>query len=172
MFQQIQHIGYLTPDLDAAVTWFQQSFGAVNAGGGNMAKSAAVPSGGRNAFLRFGRAEAEIIEPEDKGGLATGRLTMHHVGYVVADMDRSMAETVADIGVMRLELESSSKGFLSPLEISSLHVYVSDEVIDLNPSWINGKNLFEAGKSLIVFFHQHAGTSEVDHCGHKTGFLG
>ena len=95
MFQQIQHIGYLTPDLDAAVSWFQQSFGAVNAGGGNMAKSAAVPSGGRNAFLRFGRAEAEIIEPEDKGGLATGRLTMHHVGYVVADMDRSMAELTA-----------------------------------------------------------------------------
>ena len=62
MFQQIQHMGYLTPDLDAAAAWFQQSFGAVNGGGGPLPESYAVPSGGRNAYLRFGRAEAEIIE--------------------------------------------------------------------------------------------------------------
>ena len=91
MFQQIQHIGYLTTDLNSAVAWFQQSFGAVNAGGGPMAESYAVPSGGRNAFLRFGRAEAEIIEPQDKQGLSSELLAMHHVGYVVADIEQSMA---------------------------------------------------------------------------------
>ena len=95
MFQQIQHIGYLTTDLDAAAAWFQKSFGAVNAGGGPMAESYAVPSGGRNAFLRFGRAEAEIIEPKDKQGFSSELLTMHHVGYVVADIEQTMAALAA-----------------------------------------------------------------------------
>ena len=63
MFDKIQHIGYLTSDLEAAVGWFERSFGAVNAGGGPLSPSYAVPSGGRNAYLRFGQAEAEIIEP-------------------------------------------------------------------------------------------------------------
>ena len=95
MFQRIQHIGYLTPDLDATVTWFEKSFGAVNGGGGPLPANYAVPSGGRNAFLRFGRAEAEIIEPQDKQGLSSGNLTMHHVGYVVADIHQSMAALTA-----------------------------------------------------------------------------
>ena len=95
MFQKIQHMGYLTPELDAAVAWFQQSFGAVNGGGGPLAESYAVPSGGRNVYLRFGRAEAEIIEPQDKQGLSSGHLTLHHVGYVVADIDQSMAALTA-----------------------------------------------------------------------------
>ena len=64
MFQKIQHIGYYTTDLDGAVGWFEKSFGAVNAGGGPMQQSYAVPSGGRNAYVRFGHVEAEIIETE------------------------------------------------------------------------------------------------------------
>lgn len=95
MFQKIQHIGYLTTDLDAAVGWFEKSFGGVNAGGGPMNKSYAVPSGGRNAYVRFGQAEAEIIEPEDKKGLSSGKLAMHHVGYVVEDINRAMADLAA-----------------------------------------------------------------------------
>ena len=43
MFDKIQHIGYLTSDLDAAVGWFERSFGAVNAGGGPLSPSYAVP---------------------------------------------------------------------------------------------------------------------------------
>jgi len=95
VFQRIQHIGYLTPDLDGAVAWFEKSFGAVNAGGGPMQQSYAVPSGGRNAYVRFGHVEAEIIEPTEKKELATGRLTMHHVGYVVADIEQSTADLIA-----------------------------------------------------------------------------
>ena len=95
VFQKIQHMGYLTPDLDGAVAWFQQSFGAVNGGGGPLPESYAVPSGGRNAYLRFGRAEAEIIEPQDKQVLSSGLLTLHHVGYVVADINQSMAALTA-----------------------------------------------------------------------------
>ena len=63
MLQKIQHIGYLTHNLSAAVSWFEKSFGAVNSGGGPISQSYAVPSGGRNAYMRFGRVEAEIIFP-------------------------------------------------------------------------------------------------------------
>ena len=40
MFDKIQHIGYLVADLDAAVDWFQQGFGAANAGGSTLAPGA------------------------------------------------------------------------------------------------------------------------------------
>ena len=95
MFKKIQHIGYLTTDLNAAVGWFEKSFGGLNAGGGPMNKSYAVPSGGRNAYVRFGQAETEIIEPEDKKGLESGKLAMHHVGYVVEDINQEMADLIA-----------------------------------------------------------------------------
>ena len=95
MFEKIQHIGYLTPDLDAAIAWFEKSFGATNAGGGPLGNSIAVPSGGRNAYVRFGQAEAEIIEPEDKSGLTGDVLTMHHVGYVVSDILRAIGQLTA-----------------------------------------------------------------------------
>ena len=87
MFDRIQHIGYLTPDLDAVLAWFQRSLGARNDGGGPLPQSYAVPSGGRNVYLHFGLVEAEIIEPEDHEGLAGDVLTMHHVGYVVSDIE-------------------------------------------------------------------------------------
>ena len=37
MFDKIQHIGYYTADLDAAVAWFRQGFGAERADGGSPA---------------------------------------------------------------------------------------------------------------------------------------
>jgi len=95
VFEKIQHIGYLTPDLDAAIAWFEKSFGATKAGGGPLGKGYAMPTGGRNAYVRFGNAEAELLEPEDKSGLSSGVLTMHHVGYVVADIDKSIGELTA-----------------------------------------------------------------------------
>jgi methylmalonyl-CoA/ethylmalonyl-CoA epimerase len=97
VFDKIQHIGYLTPDLDAAIAWFGQSFGARKSGGSDIPKSYAVPSGGRNAYVRFGRVEVEIIEPEDRQGLSSDILTMHHVGYVVSDIDQ-VASTLRDRG--------------------------------------------------------------------------
>ena len=84
MFEKIQHIGYLTPDLDRAIAWFEESFNAVKAGGGPLNPGYAMPSGGRNAYVRFGNAEAELLEPVDQTGLSSEILTMHHVGYVVA----------------------------------------------------------------------------------------
>ena len=97
MFDKIQHIGYLTSDLDAAVAWYERAFGAKNAGGSSLDKSYAVPSGGRNAYVRFGKVEVEIIEPEDREGLSADVLTMHHVGYVVGDIDQ-VASTLGGRG--------------------------------------------------------------------------
>lgn len=97
MFDKIQHIGYLTPDLDAVIDWFERTFGARNGGGGPLPKSYAVPSGGRNIYLRFGRVEAEIIEPEAHQSLSGDILTMHHVGYIVSDIEQ-MASTLVGRG--------------------------------------------------------------------------
>ena len=95
MFDKIQHIGYLTSDLEVSVAWFERSFGATNAGGGPLSPSYAVPSGGRNAYVRFGQAEAEIIEPQDRSVVGSKILDMHHVGYVVANMEQTVDELKA-----------------------------------------------------------------------------
>jgi catechol 2,3-dioxygenase-like lactoylglutathione lyase family enzyme len=95
MFTDIQHIGYLTRDLDQAVGWFAKAFGGVNAGGTQMQKSPMVPSGWRNAFVRFGDCEVELMEPGDRTGIAPGTLVMHHVGWVVADIKAAAAEARA-----------------------------------------------------------------------------
>ncbi|MEZ5855340.1 MAG: VOC family protein [Hyphomicrobiaceae bacterium] len=86
MFDDIQHIGYLVDDLDAAVAWFAKAFGAANAGGTKMQDSPMVPGGGRNAFVRFGAVEVELMEPSDTSKLPKSTLVMHHVGYVTDDI--------------------------------------------------------------------------------------
>ena len=95
MFDDILHVGYLVRDLDRAVAWFAKVFGAENAGGGQMADTRVVPGGGRNAFVRFGGTEVELMQPTDIGPLPPDKLVLHHVGYVVADMDAAMAKARA-----------------------------------------------------------------------------
>ena len=95
MFEKIQHIGYLVADLDAAVRWFETGFGGQNAGGGNLGSSVAVPGGGRNAFIHFGQVETELIEPADTSKLPKDALVMHHVGYVVADIQTAATQLQA-----------------------------------------------------------------------------
>ncbi len=95
MFTGIQHIGYLVDDLDLSVAWFAKAFGAVNAGGGQMADSRIVPGGGINAFVRFGGVEAELMQPTDTSKLPKRTLVMHHVGYVVADIAKAAAQARA-----------------------------------------------------------------------------
>jgi catechol 2,3-dioxygenase-like lactoylglutathione lyase family enzyme len=90
MFEKIQHIGYLVDDLEKAVAWFKNSFGAEAAGGSPVQSSRAVPSGGRNAFVHFGQVEAELIEPADTKTLPKDTLVLHHVGYVVADLPKAV----------------------------------------------------------------------------------
>ena len=89
MFDGIQHIGYFVADLGTAVAWFERTFGAVNDGGGPMAASRIVPGGGRNAFVRFGAVEAELMQLNDSRTVPANTVVMHHVGYVVADIAAS-----------------------------------------------------------------------------------
>ena len=116
MFDKIQHVGFLTSDMEAAIGWFERSFGAVNAGGGSLSPSYAVPSDGRNAYLRFGQAEAEIIKADDKSGVGSKVLDRHHLAYVVESIEQTMgklkARGFAVVNVVskpRTELKATSK---------------------------------------------------------------
>lgn len=95
MFTDIQHIGYLIDDLDAGASWFAKAFGAINAGGTDMQPSPMVPSGGRNAFIRFGNVEVELMQPKDRTSLQKGKLTLHHIGWLVADIAKSATDARA-----------------------------------------------------------------------------
>ncbi len=95
MFDDIQHIGYLIDDLATGIAWFRNTFGAIDAGGTEMQKSPMVPTGGRNAFVRFGGIEVELMQPGDTSGLPPGRLVMHHVGWVVSDIAAAAAKSRA-----------------------------------------------------------------------------
>ena len=95
MFDKIQHIGYYCADLNAAIAWYNKGFGALSAGGGDLATSVQVPGGGINAFLRFGQVEVELIQPADTSGLPEDALVMHHVAYVVPDIHKAIEECKA-----------------------------------------------------------------------------
>jgi catechol 2,3-dioxygenase-like lactoylglutathione lyase family enzyme len=90
MFEKIQHIGYLVDDLEKAVAWFKNGFGAERAGGGLVQSNRAVPGGGHNVFVHFGQVEAELIEPGDTSTLPKDMLVLHHVGYVVSDIPKAV----------------------------------------------------------------------------------
>ena len=92
MFDKIQHIGYLVRDLDAAVAWYAKGFGGENAGGSTLPAGGIILSGGRNAFVHFGKVEVELIEPQDKTDLPADTLVMHHVGYVVSDIAAAIVD--------------------------------------------------------------------------------
>ncbi len=92
MIDKIQHIGYLTRDLDAAIAWYEKNFSGKAVGSFNVGQGFIVPSGGRGAFVRFGDGEVELIEPVDKSGIPQGGLALHHVGYVVPDMEAAMSQ--------------------------------------------------------------------------------
>ena len=84
VFNKVQHVGYLVPDVDAAVAWYERTFSAKYTGGG----SAPI---GTLGFVQIGDVEVELIEPSDKSGLASGQHTFHHVGYVVDNLDEAVA---------------------------------------------------------------------------------
>ena len=92
MFDDIQHIGYCVRDIDAAVAWFAKAFGAANAGGSTMQPSPMFSQGGRNAFVRFGEVEVELMQPgADAAALPADTLVPHHVGWVVSDIAKAAA---------------------------------------------------------------------------------
>ena len=88
MFFDIHHVSYLVPDLDEAIKSYAEMFGAVVTGRGPVA------SLGEVAFLQVGGVEVEFIGPEDTSDLevAGGSWLVHHMAYVVEDLDRVVLE--------------------------------------------------------------------------------
>lgn len=124
MIEKIQHIGYLVRDLEAAIAWYGQAFGGEHAGGGPLSAGRVVPGGGRNAFVHFGKVEVELLEPVDKTGIPENGLVMHHVGYVVADINASMTDF-------------KSKGFQFLAEAPNTNV-LGQQVLYFDPASTNG----------------------------------
>ena len=88
MFSDIHHISYLVPDLDGAIDRYGARFGATVTGRGTVANLGEV------AFLQLGDVEVEFICPVDNSALAgaDGKWVVHHIAYVVEDLDRVVAE--------------------------------------------------------------------------------
>ena len=86
MFRKIQHAGYLVEDIDAAVAWYEKTFGGAKIGGGEAEM-------GKLAFVRVGEAEVELIEPADRSQLTGGGdHVFHHIGYFLPDLDKAVAD--------------------------------------------------------------------------------
>ena len=86
MFSKMHHVGYLVEDLDTAVAWYELTFGGKHIEGPTV-------TAGKIAYVQMGGVEVELIEPPDKGELAgKGDQVFHHVGYLVADLDGTVAD--------------------------------------------------------------------------------
>jgi methylmalonyl-CoA/ethylmalonyl-CoA epimerase len=91
VFTGIYHVGYWTDDIDAAIKFYQETFGA------ELFKEALGPDGKtRMAFLHLGQTDVELIEPADQAVLngQTG-VILHHIGYLVPDIEKAIAELAA-----------------------------------------------------------------------------
>jgi catechol 2,3-dioxygenase-like lactoylglutathione lyase family enzyme len=124
MFEGIQHIGYWVEDLEKGIAWFERVFGGRSAGGGAMPDSRIVPGGGKNAFVRFGSVEVELMQPTDTRALPKDTLVMHHVGYVVSDIGRTAAAARA-----------KGLSFLADAPFTNV---VGQEVLYFDPDTTNG----------------------------------
>jgi methylmalonyl-CoA/ethylmalonyl-CoA epimerase len=87
MIDGIYHVGYWTDDIANAINLYQRVFGA------ELFQEAVNPEGSKMAFLHVGQTDVELIEPADKSVLGgqTG-IIIHHVGYLVPDIQAAMAE--------------------------------------------------------------------------------
>jgi methylmalonyl-CoA/ethylmalonyl-CoA epimerase len=91
VFDGIYHIGYWTDDIAAAINFYQTIFA------GELFQEALGADGKtKMAFLHIGNTDVELIEPADKSVLGgqTG-IIIHHVGYLVPDIEAAMAELAA-----------------------------------------------------------------------------
>ncbi|MGE0768468.1 MAG: VOC family protein [Hyphomicrobiaceae bacterium] len=124
MFEGIQHIGYWVDDLDKGTAWFERVFDGRRVGGGEMAVSRISPSGGHNAFVRFGAVEVELMQPTDRSALPKDTLVMHHVGYIVSDI-QAAAEAAKSKGLR----------FLAEAPYTN---FVGQQVLYFDPDTTNG----------------------------------
>lgn len=90
--EQLHHVAYAVPDLDAALALFTGRFGlAVEV------REVIDDQGVEAAALRVGAGRVELIRPLDPGG-AIGRFLekrgtgLHHVAFAVDDLEAALRE--------------------------------------------------------------------------------
>ncbi len=88
MFTGVHHIGYYVDDLEATIQRYQELYGGVvELRFRNEATKANV------AFVRMGEARVELMQPDDKSLLGGSKSqVLHHVGYLVPDIEKAMVE--------------------------------------------------------------------------------
>jgi catechol 2,3-dioxygenase-like lactoylglutathione lyase family enzyme len=59
MIGTVYHTGYLTDDVERAVDFYRQTFGA------RVDREMAGATGDRMVFVKFGESEVELIQPAD-----------------------------------------------------------------------------------------------------------
>lgn len=88
MFTGIHHIGYYVADLEGTIERYRELYGGeVELQFRNEAAKANV------AFVKSGETRVELMQPDDRSllGGSSGQV-LHHVGYLVPDIEKAMAE--------------------------------------------------------------------------------
>lgn len=116
MFQDVYHIGYRTPDKDAAIAFYRDAFGA------ELTLESTNTDGAKLAFLRIGGTEVELIQPADVADLLGGPLlVLDHVGYVVDSVEDGLAQLEAK-GMRRQFVRTNAEGAtIAYVEPSTAH---------------------------------------------------
>lgn len=101
----VYHTGYLTDDIEAAIAFYEKTFG------GQVLGRSTASGGGQIAYVKAGDSEVELIAPADKARLG-GRqgLILDHIGYFVANLDQALAALKAK-GVKYAEPYTSAMGY-------------------------------------------------------------
>jgi len=89
-FGKIHHIGYVYKDIEEAVKKFKNFYG--------IEKFTRVDMGVvKVARSMIGKLQIDLIEPKDKGSIFNsfieeGNVGLHHIGYIVDDIDEKIKE--------------------------------------------------------------------------------
>jgi catechol 2,3-dioxygenase-like lactoylglutathione lyase family enzyme len=124
MFKDVYHIGYRTPDKDAAIAFYKEALGA------ELKLEATNADGAKLAFLRIGSTVVELIEPPDVADLRGGPLlVLDHVGYVVDSVEAGLAELEAK-GMKRQFVRTNAEGarlaYIEPSTANGLKFHLTE----------------------------------------------
>jgi catechol 2,3-dioxygenase-like lactoylglutathione lyase family enzyme len=91
MFTGIHHICYHVQSLDETIKQYQALYqGKVEVRWRNEPGQCEV------AFVKFGDARVELVEPDDKSTLGGSKAqVLHHIGYLVDDIEKARDELKA-----------------------------------------------------------------------------
>jgi methylmalonyl-CoA/ethylmalonyl-CoA epimerase len=120
VFGRIDHVGVAVPDLEAAISLYEGSFGMA------LAHRETVESQGVEAvLLDVGEGHIELLRPLGPGTAVGKFLGMHHVAYAVDDIEAAL-ERIRGAGLELIDSEprqgirGSRVAFLHPRSTGSV----------------------------------------------------